>query len=227
MTEAEWLACTEVGPMLAHLGDDVSPRKLRLFACACCRRIWYLMQDELIRKVVRIAEQHADGRAGVSRLRRVTVSAEGVAEGMEGAVWSAAKTRVMAAAAALGTTLSGNGIHSARCAASAVSCATVVPPFSAEAAKTAEEAAQAGLLRCIFQAFPTVALDPAWLTWNDGAVGRLAQSAYDERAFDRLPVLADALEDAGCADTAILGHCRGPGPHARGCWVVDLLLGKS
>jgi hypothetical protein len=50
---------------------------------------------------------------------------------------------------------------------------------------------------------------------------------YDERAFDRLPVLADALEDAGCADADLLGHLRGPGPHVRGCWAVDLILGKS
>ncbi len=55
----------------------------------------------------------------------------------------------------------------------------------------------------------------------------LARSIYDDRAFDRLPVLADALEDAGCTDAAILDHCRGPGPHVRGCWVVDLILGKS
>jgi hypothetical protein len=58
-------------------------------------------------------------------------------------------------------------------------------------------------------------------------VARLARGIYDDRAFDRLPILADALEDAGCHDTAILDHCRQPGPHVRGCWVVDLLLGKE
>ena len=56
---------------------------------------------------------------------------------------------------------------------------------------------------------------------------RWPRSIYDDRAFDRLPILADALEDAGCADAAILSHCRGPGEHVRGCWVVDLLLGKA
>jgi hypothetical protein len=65
------------------------------------------------------------------------------------------------------------------------------------------------------------------LTWNDGIVIKLAQAIYEERAFDRLPILADALEEAGCSDTEILAHCRGPGPHVRGCWVVDLLLGKE
>jgi hypothetical protein len=63
--------------------------------------------------------------------------------------------------------------------------------------------------------------------WNDGAVVKLAESIYTERAFDRLPILADALEDAGCTDAAVLDHCRGPGPHVRGCWVVDLVLGKE
>ena len=58
-------------------------------------------------------------------------------------------------------------------------------------------------------------------------VVQLAQSIYDDRAFDRLPILADALEEAGCTDAAILDHCRGPGPHVRGCWAVDLLLGKT
>lgn len=79
--------------------------------------------------------------------------------------------------------------------------------------------------RCIFgNPFRPVALDPGWRT--EAVVG-LATGIYADRAFARLPVLADALEDAGCANADVLGHCRGPGPHARGCWVVDLLLGKT
>lgn len=82
-----------------------------------------------------------------------------------------------------------------------------------------------GLLRDIVgNPFRPIALDPAWLTTT---VHSLAQTVYDERAFDRLPVLADALEDAGCANHELLSHCRGPGSHVRGCWVVDLLLGKG
>jgi hypothetical protein len=85
------------------------------------------------------------------------------------------------------------------------------------------------LLRCIIaNPFrPPPQLDSAWLAWNDGAVRKMAQAIYDERAFDRLPLLADALEEAGCTDAATLAHCRGPGEHVRGCWVVDLLLGKT
>jgi hypothetical protein len=69
-----------------------------------------------------------------------------------------------------------------------------------------------------------VAINPAWLTSN---VSGLAQAIYDDRAFERMPILGDALEDAGCDNADILNHCRGPGPHVRGCWVVDMLLEKE
>jgi hypothetical protein len=75
--------------------------------------------------------------------------------------------------------------------------------------------------------FRPVSVAPALLTWNDGLIVKLAQGIDAEQAFDRLPILADALEEAGCADADILGHLRGPGPHTRGCWVVDWVLGKG
>ena len=79
------------------------------------------------------------------------------------------------------------------------------------------------ILRCVFS-YSTANLDPAWLAWNGGAVPQIARSIYHDQAFDRLPLLADALEDAGCTDASILGHCREGGEHARGCRVVDLVL---
>jgi hypothetical protein len=112
--------------------------------------------------------------------------------------------------------------------------------FGAEVAdrrgeEPAERAAQCDLLRDLFgNPFRRPALQPEWLTWNDATVVRLAQAAYDERELPagtldngRLAILADALEEAGCTDPDILGHLRGPGPHIRGCWPVDLCLGKS
>jgi hypothetical protein len=87
---------------------------------------------------------------------------------------------------------------------------------------------EASLLRDIIGSpLRPVALDSPWLAWNDGAIRKVAQAIYDGRAFDHLPLLADALEDGGCTDASILSHCRKPGLHVRGCWVVDLLLGKS
>ena len=96
-------------------------------------------------------------------------------------------------------------------------------------AEREEWAAQAALLRDIFGLLPfrPVTIAPAWAIWNDATVVKLAQGIYDDRAVGRLPILADALEEAGCDNADILTHCRQPGPHVRGCWVVDLLLGKS
>jgi hypothetical protein len=94
--------------------------------------------------------------------------------------------------------------------------------------KTQTGTFQAALLRDLLgNPFRPAAVNPAWLDWQDGAPVRMAQAIYDGGRFGDLPVLADALEEAGCTDPDILGHCRGPGPHARGCWVVDALLAKA
>jgi hypothetical protein len=91
-----------------------------------------------------------------------------------------------------------------------------------------ERLAQCRLVRDVFgNPFRLAALDPAWLAWEGGTVVKLAQAVYDDRAFDCLPVLADALEDAGCEQADVLDHLRGHGAHVRGCWAVDLLLGKE
>jgi hypothetical protein len=91
--------------------------------------------------------------------------------------------------------------------------------------KDQELRSQAHLLRDIFgNPFRPVAFAPAWRT--DTAVS-LARQMYESRDFSAMPILADALQDAGCDNAEILDHCRGPGPHVRGCWVVDLVLGKE
>jgi hypothetical protein len=100
----------------------------------------------------------------------------------------------------------------------------------ADAVRAKERIEQAALLRCLFgNPFRSPPhLDPSWLTWNDCIVKRLAEGIYEERAFDRMPVLADALEEGGCESEDLLRHCRERGlAHCRGCWVVDLLLNKG
>lgn len=103
----------------------------------------------------------------------------------------------------------------------------VVRNEALEAAKRASTlaagAAVAGTLRCLFNPFAP-AFDPAWITSDAHA---LAAAIYTDRAFDRLPILADALQDAGCEDAAVLDHLRCSSPHAKGCWVLDIILGKS
>lgn len=74
---------------------------------------------------------------------------------------------------------------------------------------------------------PSPHISVAWLAWNDRAISKIAQGIYKDRAFDRLPILGDALEEAGCSDVDLLEHCRRTGGHRRGCWLVDLVLGKD
>jgi hypothetical protein len=90
---------------------------------------------------------------------------------------------------------------------------------------TPTESVQASFLRDIFgNPFSPTAIDPSWLT---STVIAVARGVYADRAFDRMPILADALQDARCDDTDILSHCRSEGPHVRGCWVIDLILGNQ
>jgi hypothetical protein len=111
---------------------------------------------------------------------------------------------------------------------------TTPGPYEAwtEAARLAREKAasdQASFLRDLFANpfAPPPAPSQTCLAWGGRTVPKLAAAIYEERAFDRLPILADALEESGCTDAAILAHCRTPAVHVRGCWVVDLLLGKE
>jgi hypothetical protein len=99
--------------------------------------------------------------------------------------------------------------------------------FTAEASAldAARQLGNPNLLHEFFgNPFRPVTVNPVWLTGN---VVSIAQGIYDDRAFDRMPILADGLEDAGCDNADILNHCRQPGEHVRGCWVVDLVLGKA
>jgi hypothetical protein len=214
MTEEEWLACADPLPMLQFLRDTGSSRKLRLFGCGACRRIWHLLTQERSRVCVETAERYADGQAGPFQLREAERNAAKFR-------WKGGTNEeYSAAAAAAGTAYPPNFdpdvVYASDVAANAAGAAD----------KSEERAAQCDLLRDIFgNPFRSVACDPAWLT---DTVAALAKGIYDERAFDRMPILADALQDAGCNEPAILEHCRGAKlAHVRGCWVVDLLLGKA
>src|SRR5260370_13288911 len=210
MTEGEWLECTDPAPMLESLRGKASDRKLRLFACACCRRVWDLLPEMIIRQLVDVAERYVDGKATVTELGRLRKLATRAEARYFQPHWLAVRHASVESAhwIAYGASLR-------------VPCKPVLGIGS-------EGAAQAILLRDIFgNPFRPVALDPAWLAWNGGTVRKMAEAIYDDRAFDRLPILADALEEAGCTDRDILDHCRSGGDHVRGCWVIDLLLGKE
>ena len=243
MTEAEWRTSGHPGEMVAHLqtlGKHRQPgagRKPRLFSVACCRRIEHLMDSPDSRAAVAFADAHAGvpmkglrGRGPVERAARAVyrAAATRLAELAPGHEPDGSDTACLAAHAAVWVVAPDATAAARHIQSSAVSAVmTFVIPRGSDELDTffAEQQAQADLLRCVFgNPFRPVAVDPDWRT---ATVVALATTIYEGRAWDRLPVLADAREDAGCADPDVLGHLRGPGPHARGCWVVDLLLGKT
>jgi hypothetical protein len=228
MTQQEWLACTDPTPMLEFLRGKASDRKLRLFTCTCCRRIWQFLADEP-RGWVEIAEQYADGRVKQQELNEAAASAEGaVGSGSKSLAANAdacsaafaAVDSIDATSADVASTLGANAVAHERTRGEETIAGW-------DDAWKDERLVHARLLGDIFgNPFHPTCTDRAWLTWNGRTVVKMAQAIYDERAYDRLPILADALEDAGCTNADILNHCRSAGPHVRGCWVVDLILGK-
>jgi hypothetical protein len=233
MTEAEWLACTDPKPMLEFLRGRASERKLRLFACACVRRVWHLLADARSRRAVEVAERYADGQADAEDLRLAVIGAENVADALAGSATTVVQeAQASAAFAAFNTTLPAEtaaDYSAANVGSAAYHAATAAGAPSAASARNAERAGQSHLLRDIFgnPLRPTPLIAPGWRAWDEGTVVKLAQAIYEKRAFDRLPILSDALEEAGCADASILGHLRGEGPHGRGCWAIDLLTGRG
>jgi hypothetical protein len=211
MTEAEWLAEPHPTQQLWKLRGLLRSRQFRLFACACCRRIWDKL-DEPGRRAVEVAERFADRRATAREL------AEARPPLGQMSVWSPPRC-------ACGPTA-----QIIRCAQEAAGFALSGEWFGLanwrEVVVQARQAQNALLRDIAGNPFRRPALSPAWLHAQDGAAVKLAEAIYEERAFDRLPILADALEEAGCTDADILTHCRGGGEHVRGCWVVDLLRQK-
>jgi hypothetical protein len=224
MTESEWLACADPLRMLESLKAKASERKQFLFAVACCRRVGRLAGDELSRSVVDFTERYAEGGASRSELAAAPVGEEdgdGLpclwAESAGDASRLAARWAAQEARAAIWGAATGPGREAEE---------------AADAARDAERSCQSALIRCIVgNPFRPATASRACHT---PIVVALAQAAYEQRTLPagtldpaRLAVLADALEEAGCADPDMLGHLRGPGPHVRGCWAVDLLLGKG
>jgi len=224
---------------------QVSDRKLRLFAVACCERLESLWRDERSRQAVRTSAAYADGRAGEDELRAA-------AEAAAGAVWARSTPSVFAeylsVAGGAGTPTGKSERWAARAAAevaapeidtvlrsvshaerAAIQAVTESPDLAKAWAEALGAAARADLLREIIgNPFrPSPPLQPAVLGWNDGTVRRIAEAIATDQAYDRLPILADALLDAGCDNEELLAHCRSESPHVRGCWAMDLILGRS
>jgi hypothetical protein len=237
MTESEWLTTDDPRRMLRYLEHGSFERRLRLFAVACVRRIWHLIDDERLVGMLELAERHADGDVPARQML--------AAQKRGNVVWQEAFARLEEAhpeevthrvekqpspeagrACAIEAALSA-AMESPRMATSAyyLAQAAAAGLWRGTRGCPVEAAAQADLLRDIFgNPYRPVGFRGEWRTRE--AVS-LAEGMYASRDFAAMPILGDALEEVGCADEAVLGHCRSSSAHVRGCWVADLILDKS
>ena len=255
MTEDEWLAWANPQPLLRYLIGTNAPRvqdvdafpdcrtsqrKLRLFACACYHRIEHLLPHPVARAAVGVAERFTDGTASLGEFELAQARVRAMGDALE-AHWRASRGAerialqpthaVLALAGVILWRDAPKGAYYAASNAHLDLAAMMHPeagPSDPASARTqqAEERAQCDLIRDIVgNPFRPVAFDPAWRTSTAVA---LARQVYDSRDFGAMPILADAHQDAGCTNDDILNHCRDAKQvHVRGCWVVDLVLGKE
>jgi len=251
MTEEEWLK-GDLKPMLGFLYGRVTKRKRFLYAAAGLRRIEHLLYNGSSQKVVAIAERAAEGEAAQHEIEDACWCAEcptfgydfdskyilerKAAEGkfasqiirlMEMGVYGEDDIRGE-------DHLGEQAIRSSLCNAAHIAHHTLyigyideseIGEHMVEHICSQDQWPGGWLIREIFgNPFRPVIADAEWLT---PTVVAIAHSLYADRAFDRLPILADALEEAGCTNADLLLHCRQPREHIRGCWAVDLVLGKK
>lgn len=215
MTESQWLVSTDAIELFDFVHDQATERKLRLFGCACLQFIWSQIGEELP-MTLGVVAAFADGTTTKAALKRARAAVRQERHDLEA---SDAGMRPMWGACWL-----------AEVAASENAYASVLAELKRLSSdilflEADDWTAICGLLRDIFgNPFHTHTCDSTWLT---STVTLLATAIYAEKAFERLPILADALEDAGCDSTEILTHLRGDGTHVAGCWALDLVLGKS
>lgn len=219
MTDQEWLQCDDPEPMIEFLLKK-RDRKMRLAAVAACRLFLSGLTDERSQEAVEVAERFADGQATDNELKAARGKADAATRGLYHA-WRATPVADDRDAE--------SAFYAAEAAASAASEESE-EAFSHLAGIPGYEFLLANLLRDVFGPMTRVSFNLSWLS---PTVMALANAIYDGRRFEDMPVLADALEEANCTDAVILEHCRHTTPyldvprHARGCWVLDLLLGRS
>jgi hypothetical protein len=219
MTESQWLASRSPMKMLDWLtrtGKDTSgpaappsERKLRLFACACVRQFWDLLKDRRSRRAVEVAERFADGEADRKQLSRA---------------FKAGAAVFVANPLGLGREYGPKAAEADAYMCCQTDIERMLDNLTADPPGMPRKPQAAMLREVVGNPFRAVAVAPDWLTRD---VRMLARSSYEEREFERLPILADALEEAGCTDADILSHLRSGGLHVRGCWALDLILEKK
>ncbi|HLW66160.1 MAG TPA: hypothetical protein VKS79_12685 [Gemmataceae bacterium] len=213
MSSSRWDRTSDNFSMWRMLDGYATDRKLELFCCACCDRLLADLPEAAFHHAIQCLEAFADDLNEMSALFDAHERAKIVHQRVRPNVMTVEPGDVISDAA------NPHSVHDLHYARRVGGRTGVI---------TDDRRLQIRLLRDIFgNPFRPIAINPAWLTWRDGTVGKLAQTIYDDRRFDLLPILADALQEASCTNGEILQHCHAPGPHVRGCWVVDLLLGKE
>ena len=232
MTADQWNATTSLTELIEGCGLHEGDRRLRLFTAAGARRVAALMPDDHARRLVDLAEQRADGVIADPDWLRAVVETldpymgnEAARDGAGGATFGVLmhlhqtdpRSIIRLAESVIET-------HAFLAYTGGYPTAVGADEWVRRAIES-ECADLCRLFRCVCgNPFRRVAFAPEWLT---STVRSLAEGIDAERAYDRLPILADALQDAGYEDAELLGHCRGPGPHGRGCWVVDRVIGRE
>ena len=232
MNEHAWHRCDRLYELFAFAQDHLSDRKRRLFAVACCRRGLHLMPNDDTRHALAIAERYALELESEESLEKAEMLAflahldardrSVVVEGEVGMPWSRSTeliTQAVSLAASHGVYASFDAADHARRA---------IAEGGGWRGEQVEEVVQCRLFREMFgpTLFHAIRIDPLWLCANDRAVSRIAEE-IEAGAAELYPILGDAIEDAGCSDSAILTHCREYADHVRGCWLVDLVLGRN
>jgi hypothetical protein len=220
MTEADWLGARP-DDMINHLaGLDPRPsrRKTRLCMVAFCRAIWHIMTDERCRRGVEVAERFADDPGVETDLKAAT----------KGLPTKRPDYAALYKTAPQEAARSCTSRNEKFLLAALVQVRAFTELAWQNGSETASEPVtfQAEMIRDIFgNPFRPVTFSPSWRT--DTALS-LARQMYDSRDFSAMPILADALQDAGCDNEEVLNHCRDANQvHVRGCWVVDLMLAKE
>lgn len=231
MTEDDWLTGeASYQELLAEPDVTISSRKLQLFLCGCVRWVEGLLVDDRCRAAIEAAERFVDDQIPESALRRARrgaweVGFLGVGGPADRAAYVAAEYPTSPILIALVTQHVRAALEQE--ASWRIAQGQAIHEGFHEVGKAARLVQEALFRDIVGNPFRPVVLDPTWLTWNDGVAASLAHLIYHERRFDDLPILGDALEEAGCDIDPLLDHCHRGGPHVRGCWVVDLCVGRT
>ncbi len=231
MTRAEWLACDNLLELLSTARQmRAGKRPLLLFGCGCCRLAWDALTDERSRSAIDATELWAGGFIS-SRRRAVAAKAADAARIEAAAAWERSrqdrsssermKAHAVSLAAHVAFHVSKSGYYDGFIGQ--VRSAMGFWAMSTRPDETRERERFCGILQDVFNPWRQQPAPGEWLTTTAVAIAR---QIYAARDFSLLPVLADALMDAGCEDADVLAHCNSTEPHVRGCWVVDLVLGR-